>query len=396
MFKKRIFVVIPVVKSILIFVLANIILYFAYRLWFGYSGFTGFFSDTINAGVVNELDSGDISLLVNFVDITVFDGSKVRRIYTPFGSDGHFSDVLGIFYYISSDYSSGGIWDYHVYDELGRSLKLSYGFAMLSTIFIDYFGLDQSILSGVYRFDSIYIVPNGYGHLVLYFVDYNIYQSFSVYNIDFYTKILNMIYNNVSYTFERLYAVSPALGLMLATAQPYVAFLFPNPTAVVSSTINNIYTYRDNFRVVRYHPSHIIEYTSLLNINRSVISDFYSSFAAALSIIYRDMQNIYSLDSYMHPIFLHSYFYNEDTEKWHFYFDYVHQNIPILFSDEFAGRVMQNHAIEVLTLNNGVVSYRRLNVHLEGKGEVLQVAGNFSYILNGDLAVLTKVYDYAY
>ena len=149
---------------------------------------------------------------------------------------------------------------------------------------------------------------------------------------------------------------------MLATVLPFVSSFFPNPSAIVYSTINNIYTYRDNFRVVRYYPTNVIEYKAIRT-NAHVESDFHSSLAAALSMISRDRANMQILNAPMNHFTLTSYYYQ--GAAWHFNFDYVWRGGVVAFDNEFAQGINMTHAIEVEVVNNQVTSYRRLNLNFE-------------------------------
>lgn len=143
--------------------------------------------------------------------------------------------------------------------------------------------------------------------------------------------------------------------LLLARVKDFIEFFFPNPAVISESVVNGIYTYRDNFRVVRFYPNNVAEYSSL--VDRSAASgNFTSSFLAALHMVERDRNAMESLYSPMNDIIFKSYHHDAASGQWTFYFDYVADNMPLVIGPDFP----QGPAIEVRVVNNTVVRYRRL------------------------------------
>jgi len=162
------------------------------------------------------------------------------------------------------------------------------------------------------------------------------------------------------FVYHPIYRQIPYSHLDLRIIERFVAFLFPNPNAIISSRINNVFTYRDSFRTVMFYPSNVLVYNTTNRRTPDTAVNFTSSYLAALNMIERDRASMEALGAAMNQVFMSGYRHIPGSDEWIFFFDYISNNLPIRFSEEFAQEIVLANGIEVRVRENTVVHYRRL------------------------------------
>ena len=270
-------------------------------------------------------------------------------------------------------FDRSGALDGTVLNEISarNNIVIQYNFAMPTSFFREQFGQRPGFLSSVFSdFDTLAISPNQ-GAINFYFISNE--------NMMFHAFILSngQIYNDFSDYFVQgpQYASSPSPsnnlfirshnpidpigGQMLhGTVRPFVLFFFPNP-AVASEgvTVNGVYTYMDNARVVKFYPNNVVEYNALLNTRPSGTVSLASSLLAALDMLDRDRASMQTLGEPMNDVFLTGYSIGPAEGQWNFYFNYIAGGRPMDIDDDIG---ILSHAVEIRVINNSVLQYRRL------------------------------------
>jgi len=140
---------------------------------------------------------------------------------------------------------------------------------------------------------------------------------------------------------------------------------FDNPSAVYDATTDVIASGDEN-TIVKYYSNDVLEYTSYKWDSKT--TDLLDDYAAALDFIAkRDVAMV-------NEIYL-SHYNDEQNGERHFYFDYVVNDLPVVFSDRLKSAVKEQTAngIKVVLKEGNLVGYTRL-------------AYNFSIVEDMDLA----------
>jgi len=238
---------------------------------------------------------------------------------------------------------------------------IQYNFPMPATFFREFHGSREGFLSSHFdSFNSLIITKD----LDFIFIEEasGIFFAFSLdlpplaYSLEaFFDDILEIEVDNVQDVTIVYRAYSPIGTLNLASVAEHIRFLFPagDIRNVSQAPVNNILTYSDGQRTVRFFPDNIVEYVALLNTTRNQ-EGFASSLLAAFDMISKDKE----INTPKNHIILSSYSFDEATGRYHFYFDYVRNNQIINIDDKFA-----RHPLEVHVARGQVVYYRRLMLY---------------------------------
>ena len=249
---------------------------------------------------------------------------------------------------------------------VGDYIAFAYNFTMPTGFFREHFGQRAGFLSSVFAgFEGFFITRGATGVTTFYFInnsgntfhtfvltDNQIYADLAQFFADFQAQM--QYFDHISLTV--LESTNPIGELLRAIVQDFVSFFFPNPNAIVASTVNNVYTYRDNLRVVKFYPNNIVEYSTI--VNRGLITGnvtFTTSFLAALDMVNRDRVAMAALGAPMNPVAFVGYTHRNG--HFTFYFEYVVDGAILHLGDRFWPL---QHAIEVEVTGNTVVRYRRL------------------------------------
>jgi len=359
----------PMIKNFVILVLVTTCTVLTIRLWFGDGLIQGFFLPSpvvVAADPLVHHPMARYMIEAAVVGVSA-DGDEYQTIYGIFDRNFTWDIITTVTTALISNgsFSHSGTLDDGVPPDFDASIVLQYNFAMPTGFFRENFGQRTGFLSSHFdSFDTLVISSvddimvfvfysqgdEGYHTFVL--DDEEVLQDFDL----FFTQTLN------SATSHEVFAVSPINELRLSTVEEFIRFFFPNPAAIVASTINNVYTYHDNFRVVKFHPGNIVEYSSLAGRSTGDTS-FTLSFLASLEMIGRDRGAMAVLGAPMNDVVLTGY--HQFDDQWIFYFDYIAAGVPApLLQHHFL-----NHAIEVSVTDGQVVRYQRLLMQFIEVGE---------------------------
>ena len=371
----------PIIKNIIICALALTCAILTVRLWFGNFLIHGLFPDepVVAANPAHQRMSGGMvesaKMTVNFGD-----GLGYEEVYSNLS--GHEAWGLSV-RAISALIDEGSFGQSGAYNDavaraeifLGDSITVQYNFAMPTSFFREQFGQRPGFLSSVFgSFETLIIVPLAEG------VNFFFISGIDTEESMFHAFRLNdsQVYNDFrDYFTQREYGPefvrddiplgiswrNPIGEQMLHhTVRPFVLFFFPNPAAANEGvTINGVYTYLDNARVVKFYPNNVVEYNALQNTRPTGTISLASSLLAALDMLDRDKASMTARGEPMNEVFLSGYSTGPAEGQWNFYFDYVVGGRLIDIRDiEGIDAGVLSHAVEIVVINNTVVQYRRL------------------------------------
>lgn len=150
---------------------------------------------------------------------------------------------------------------------------------------------------------------------------------------------------------------------------------FDNPAVKWSSVVNNIYSYSDEYNVVKYSLNGLLEYYGY-NTGDDSEQNAAHNYAAALEFLKKDK-------GIKNDIILSSV--NINKERTQFYFDYAVNGIPAYMSEELKNGLGMRSAIEVTVSHGSVVKYRRYLCVIEQE-----------YGRDGSISDFVKAIDSAY
>jgi len=366
------------VKNVVLCLLVATCVTLTVRLWFGNGFFEGLFMASPVAAAADPLNqpmaqvmarAATLGLSVDGKNYHVFHGifenHEVWGLVSP-----AVTALIG-----NGAFSHMGLLEENVPPgiEQGAHILIEYSFSMPTSFFRENFGQRSGFLSSHFgSFENLAIFHDN-GIITFYFytrehenANYHafvldnaeIYENFERFFVgfddNFQTRhVLDnaklVLHDDEADTREIRYA-SPIRELRLSTVEEFIRFFFPNPAAITTSNVNNVYTYIDNFRAVKFHPGNIVEYSSLTSRGNT---SFDSAFLAALEMIDRDRASMESLGDPMNDVVLSGYYHLDG--QWTFYFDYVVDGLPMVLKHDFL-----YHAIEIDVTNNAVVRYQRL------------------------------------
>ena len=358
------------IKNIIIVVLAVACAGLTVRLWFGGSPLEGFFTPA-HVAAANPVSQRMAPCMIGAVRLGVnLRGEEYIAVYGDVA--GH--EAWGLVARGLSGLIGEGVYSHTGAVEVGGmdralngdSIVLRYNFTMPASFFRENFGQRAGFLSSVFSgFNDLVIYPSYEDEVIMfYFINHasGNFHGFSLRKPGLLTEFVEFFENagdaeilprgDVSYE-------NPIGELRLSTVENFIHFFFPNRAAIVSSVINNVYTYRDNFRVVKFFHDNVVEYSALPGRGVGAVN-FTSSFLAALEMLDRDRAAMAGLEAPMNDTAFAGYRYLGGG-RFVFYFDYVVGGRP-LDLEECGHR---GHAVEVEVLNNTVVRYRRLMLNFE-------------------------------
>jgi len=357
----------PMIKNLVIFVLVTACTILTIRLWFGDGLIQGVFLPSPVVVAADPLVHHPMARhMIESAVLSVSNGDEYQTIYGIF--DRHFTwdiitsataALIG-----NGSFSHTGTLDDGALPSLGASIILQYNFAMPTGFFRENFGQRTGFLSSHFEsFDMLVISSiDDIITFVFYGRDDEEYHTFVLDDAEVLQELNYFLAQTLNKTAaSEVFAVSPINDLRLSTVEEFIRFFFPNPAAIVVSTINNVYTYHDNFRVVKFHPGNIVEYSSLAG--RGGGTSFTSSFLAALEMVDRDRSAMAALDAPMNDVVFTGY--DQFDDHWIFYFDYVAAGVPVPLTQHH----FLNHAIEISVADGHVVRYQRLLMQFFEVGE---------------------------
>jgi len=247
----------------------------------------------------------------------------------------------------------------------GDYIATQYSFAMPTSFFREQFGQRPGFLSSVFGdFETLLITPR-HGYVGFYFISEqsDMFHAFTLNSWHVYSEFLDYFAHGPGLLWAHDFEIrseSP-IGeqLLHANVREFVLFFFPNP-AVASEgvTINGVYTYMDNARVVKFYPNNMVEYNALAAVQPQGTVSLASSLLAALDMLAADRVSMLTNGTGMpmNDTFLVGYSEGPAEGQWNFYFDYY---LSGKFIDIYDIGTL-NHAVEIRVINNSVVQYRRL------------------------------------
>lgn len=144
---------------------------------------------------------------------------------------------------------------------------------------------------------------------------------------------------------------SASSGPLLSSIENQITMFFANPDIIYTSMPNGIFTFSDEYTVVRYYDNHILEYNNYLVDYKAQSNGFLSDYATAINFIENDtniVNNYYLSD------------FKETGKTSKFYFDYTINNMDMTLSNilrmENNGL---NHFIEIIVENGRVKNYKK-------------------------------------
>jgi hypothetical protein len=362
-----------VLKNIIICALAVTCALLTIRLWFGNFLIHGLFpGEPVVAA--NPAHQRMAQGMVESAKMTInLDGQSHEVIYSNFSAHyGWEVSARAISALINEgvfDRSGAQNGDGGPEISVGDNIVIAYNFAMPTGFFREQFGQRPGFLSSVFTdFETLVITPRR-GDVHFHFL--------SDENAMFHTFTLTdaLIYNDFRDYFTQR-AQEPEIArnenfeirprnpigeqMLHANVREFVLFFFPNPAAASDGvTINGVYTYKDNARVVKFYPNNVVEYNALLNTRPSGTVSLASSLLAALDMLDRDGASMLAngTGEPMNDVFLAGYSVGPEPGQWNFYFDYVVGGRPIQIDEDIG---ILNHAVEIHVINNAVAQYRRL------------------------------------
>ena len=381
----------PVIKNIIICALALTCAILTVRLWFGNFLIHGLFpgEPAVAANPAHQRMSGGMvesaKMTINFGD-----GLGYEEVYSNlYAHEAWGISVRAISVLIDEgSFGQSGVYD----DDVARaeifltdSIAIQYNFAMPTSFFREQFGRRPGFLSSVFgSFETLIIVPRTDG-VNFFFIsgtgieESGMFHAFRLNDVQIYEDFRDYFAQRqqepegIQDDIElEIYWRNPIGEQMLHhTVRPFVLFFFPNPAAASGgATINGVYTYMDNTRVVKFYPNNVVEYNALQNTRPTGTVSLASSLLAALDMLDRDKASMIAQGGLMNDVFLAGYSVGPAEGQWNFYFDYVVGGRPMHIRDiENLDIGVLNHAVEIRVVNNTVLQYRRLMLNFyEGVG----------------------------
>ena len=371
----------PFIKSIIICALAAICAMLTIRLWFGNFLIHGLFpgEPVVAASPAHQRMAGSMIESAKMAVSLDDTGQKYEVFYS--GLSEHlaweFSANALSALIDEGSFSRSGVPDEAALAEIFSldNIVIQYNFSMPAGFFREQFGQRPGFLSSVFSgFETLVIAPR-HGVINFFFIssendtlhvfthsDMQIYDDLR----DFFGRRAEMAEDEgINHHIREGMKFVPARDDDLVVSwnnpigeqtfrnvRPFVLFFFPNP-AVASDgiTINGVYTYMDNSRVVKFYPNNIVEANALLNTRPMGTASLASSLLAALDMLERDNPT--------NDVFLTGYSAGPEEGQWSFYFDYIVGGRPMSIDGNVDNDIL-SHAVEISVINNTVVQYRRL------------------------------------
>ena len=286
-----------------------------------------------------------------------------------------------------------------------------YAFMMNSVIFSEVYSSRSNLLSRVEKFDCIYMIAEEDGINVFfansesslmykYILSNNIslaervkeeikffeneadfyYASSKLLNLDIDKSLFFPMWESEEHVFYNPIKVMTSYykygDLTKTNLFRNIRYFFDNPEAVWDSTdISDRFTFSDNYTVVRYLENDVLDYSNyrINQINRG--SSFLDDFAQAISFIKSDpmMTNQLYLSDYEEMGTIRT-----------FYFNYVHNNAPVILTDTFDDKVLPiPYHIEITIIDGTLTKYRKFAYTFETAKESFREANaDILYLLD--------------
>lgn len=140
-------------------------------------------------------------------------------------------------------------------------------------------------------------------------------------------------------------------GPLLSSIENQITMFFTNPDLIYTSMPNGIFTFSDEYTVVKYYDNHILEYNNYLVDYKAKSDGFLYDYSAAINFIENDLNvvNNYYLSEF-----------KETNKTSKFYFDYSINNLDMTLSNIL--RMDDNglnHFIEITIENGRVKNYKK-------------------------------------
>ena len=193
-----------------------------------------------------------------------------------------------------------------------------------------------------------------------------------------------------SLLYNRAEAYSPYGEITIGNIERYVLAFFENPSWVVRDMDSNVFTYKDDNAVARYHPNNVLEFADYKARRAQSSNSFAAAYAAAVNMLQKDrgIVNEFYLSAYV-----------QEGESWFFAFDYTVNGFPVYISQNLShslamslqGNAEMTHMIEVEVQYDRVYKYKRygLSFMADAAAEGVKYTGfmrNIEQALEGSLA----------
>jgi len=381
----------PIIKNIIICALAAACALLTSRLWFG-----SFFDDglfyAMPIAAASMADHRMSTAMAESAKVAIsIDGQRYEVVHSNLQQEDAWQlsrRAISALINEGTAGSSGTIDEDSLADIFGvQSIVIQYNFSMPTGFFREQFGQRPGFLSSVFsNFETLVISPKQ-DVITFFFINSatGAFHTFSLQNTQIYNDFRDFFAGSakeehlpyhIRYGVEFLPALDEALimearnpignQLLLADVRPFVDFFFPNPAIMNEITVDGVYTYHDNFRIVKFYPSNIVEYNALLGASSSSVASFASSFLAALDMLDKDIANMQARRTEMNDVFFVGYSVGPREGQWNFYFDYVVAGGIVTIGDDIG---ILNHAVEVRVVNNDIMQYRRLMLYFSERAD---------------------------
>ncbi len=153
--------------------------------------------------------------------------------------------------------------------------------------------------------------------------------------------------------------VNPYLSrgqLLLNTVEKQVDCFFDKPASKWSGTANGAFTYSDEYIVVKYYPTDILEYSDYRTYDKNNVHSTIADYAAALNFIAKDKTII-------NDFYLAEFSSMEGRSV--FYFNYTINNFPLIVSNNIKAKAQINYPIEVVVEYQNVRKFKKLAYNYE-------------------------------
>lgn len=136
-------------------------------------------------------------------------------------------------------------------------------------------------------------------------------------------------------------------GILLSGLEKYIDIFFDNHAIKWDTTIDNIYTYKDDNTILKYYPNNVLEYINY----KTTINKNTNPYKIALDFLKKDIniKNEYYLKKY-----------EKNNNGYVFYFDYKINNFPISLSENIKNKTNMQSMIEITVSENKVYKYKRI------------------------------------
>ena len=166
--------------------------------------------------------------------------------------------------------------------------------------------------------------------------------------------------------------------LLMNTISKKLDNFFDNPATKNIENINNIFTFSNEFVLVKYLPNNILEYKNYKSQEKE----------SSLALDYLTAVNFIKNDSFIKNDFILKNYTQKDNKR-EFYFDYYINNISLELDNAFAKKNNIKNFICVTVKNNLVIKYKKITFNFEpdyNNNKINNKSKRFKkYIFDGEL-----------